>query len=65
MLSVDQPSHRKNGQVYELVREPGFNLNSPTFSGKKPPNSGERWGLQTFSSLTRFCDVMVGPVLNM
>ena len=47
ILGVDQPSvHRiaKSGRFANFVREPGFDLNSPTFSGEKPPNSGEKRG---------------------
>ena len=66
-IYLEWTNHRiaKSSRFANFVREPGFNLNSPVFSREKPPNSGEKWGLQIFSSLTRFCDVMVGPVLNL
>ena len=38
-------NHRivKSGRFANFVREPGFKLNSPTFSREKPPNAGEKW----------------------
>ena len=39
-------NHRiaKSGKLANFVREPGFNLNSPTFSREERPNSGGHWG---------------------
>ena len=47
-----------------FVREPGFNLSSPTSFREKTSEFRRKWGLSTFSSLTRFYHVMIVPVLN-
>ena len=44
-------SPKKLGRFANFVREPGLNLNSPTFSREKPPNSGEIWALFVLDAL--------------
>ena len=59
-MSQEWTNHRiaKSGRFVNFVREPGFNLNSPTFSRAKPPNS-RKTGLVHVSVRACFCDVMV------
>ena len=55
-------NHRiaKSGRFANFLREPGFNLNSPTFSREIPPNSGENCVYKPFRPWHAFGDVMVG-----